>query len=210
MSTAKNSSILGGVFYCSVKDGGIYLNIFLTGEKQVGKSTIIDLVLNELLIRESTVGFKTSLNTTIKLRTFSIESINIPISKSKCLNIGYYEKGEKFAITSTFEDVGVEILERCLLASSQFVVLDELGFFEEDAISFQGKLHQVLDSNKVVLGVIKRHSSSFLDSIRQRDDILLFDVTIENREDIYEKVLTLIAKTIKGSGVKCLNEIKLL
>lgn len=168
------------------------MNIFLTGEKQVGKSTIINSVTNELGISEKIIGFRTLLNPSAEIRTFYIEPINISLLENPYKDIGYFKDGKKTGITSTFEDYGVKLLKKCLSESSSMVLLDEVGFFEEGARNFQKKLHELLDSPKTVLGVIKEHTSEFLDSIRFREDVRILHVTLVNREEIKIELIKII------------------
>ncbi|KUK80898.1 MAG: AAA ATPase, partial [Petrotoga mobilis] len=89
-----------------------------------------------------------------------------------------------------FDKIGVQLLTN--IDDADLVIMDELGRFELTAFKFQKKVEEVLNSDKPVLGVIKDESNTFLDRIRNRKDVRIFRVTLENREEVYKEVLSLI------------------
>lgn len=161
-------------------------NIFLTGDKQVGKSTIINRILAEYNGRVT--GFKTLLETDPH-RRFYLHSLNPNIiSAEKAYISKKTEQGYSKANVEAFDGFGVEILNDCLINPPDLIVLDELGLFESDAIHFQELVHQCLDARTPVLGVLKAKSSPFLDSIRYRNDVTIYSITLENREEQYKRM----------------------
>jgi len=85
---------------------------------------------------------------------------------------------EKFKVqTEVFDDLGVELLRQ----KAEIVVLDELGRFELEAKKFQKEVFSLLDSEKIVIGVIKAESNPFLDKIRQRDDLIIHELEESNQ-----------------------------
>nr|WP_279289913.1 nucleoside-triphosphatase [Clostridium botulinum] len=89
----------------------------------------------------------------------------------------------------TFENKGVEILNTSL-TNSDLIILDEIGFLEENAEKFKSSVRNILNSNKVVLGVLKEFDSPFLNEIRSRKDITLLNVTLKNRDYITNHILS--------------------
>jgi len=159
-------------------------NIFLTGDKQVGKSTIINRFLAEYNGR--VCGFKTLLETD-PYRRFYLHSLNPQITFNEKIYISKInEQGFLKGNIEGFDSFGVEILNDCLTSPPDLIVFDELGLFESDAILFQKAVHKCLDSPIPVLGVLKAKSSPFLDSIRYRNDVTIYNVTLENREEMNE------------------------
>ena len=57
-------------------------------------------------------------------------------------------------------------------------------------------IKKVLDSNKAVLGVLKKKNCSLINDIKKRDDLLLLEVDKNNRDfiykDIYKAILDLL------------------
>lgn len=72
------------------------------------------------------------------------------------------------------------------MSDSKYILMDELGFFEKDSYFFQEKVNQVFDSDKVVIGVIKKRDNPFLNKIRERSDVEIIEITLENREEMYK------------------------
>ena len=93
-------------------------------------------------------------------------------------------------------DVGiVSILEKSL-RDKDIIILDELGFFENDSEKFKRKIYELLDSNKVILGTIKDYDCEFLNNLKKREDILLIEVTKENREEILDELVKIVSNLI--------------
>lgn len=171
-------------------------NIFLTGDKQIGKSTIINRFLAEY--NGKVCGFKTLLENE-PYRKFYIESINPQITTAEKVYISKKtEEGFLKGNIEGFDSFGVEILNDCLCSSPDLIVLDELGLFESEAIHFQELVHSCLDAKTPVLGVLKAKSSPFLDSIRYRNDVTIYNVTLENREELYEIISKMISQMSQG------------
>lgn len=165
-------------------------NIFLTGPVQIGKSTIIQKIIEE--IAEPVGGFltkKINLGEENKVNIISLLNINENqtfakfLPSNKHFNIKVYNE--------VLNDFGSNILKESL-QKKHIIIMDELGFIEKDALIFQKSVHTVLDNNNLVLGVIKPKDNKFLNSIRARKDVEIIEVTIENRnaiaKDIIEKL----------------------
>ena len=70
--------------------------------------------------------------------------------------------------------------------------MDEIGPNEENASIFKEKILNVLDSDKLVLGVLQKADSRFLDSIKNRIDTKVYTVTEENRQEIKKEIINLL------------------
>lgn len=167
----------------------IMKNLFLSGDINVGKSTIIEKLIYESHISKDKIGgfYTKAYLENDKVMGFYIEPINfnskIPTIQNRL--IGYTPDGNSWvAVEKTFETFGVQILNYCLNSKFKLIIMDELGFFENKANNFQKIIHKVLSSDKKVLGCIKPFSTSFMDSIRQRKDVIEVDITRSNRNDI--------------------------
>jgi nucleoside-triphosphatase len=156
----------------------------LTGDIQVGKSTIIKTFLNNY----SGVigGFKTEpVFTKNNKKVFVLKSLNNftgKLKESKLICTFSEEKGRLIPLTNTFEDLGVRTLQECLSYMPDVIIMDELGIFESEAFKFQEEVYNCLASSIPVLGVIKNKESQFLNELRARKDILVMNVTLGNRE----------------------------
>ena len=80
------------------------------------------------------------------------------------------------------------------MKEKEIIVMDELGRFELNSPAFQQKVHILLDSKKIVLGVIKSEKNFFLESIKNRKDINLYQIHRNNRNKIHHQINLLINK----------------
>lgn len=185
----------------------ILKNIFLTGDINAGKSTIINKVIN-MLEKEGQVfsGFKTlPYLEENKQIGFYIESVKGMSDEKNILErmigkcIGYRKA---IGITDTFERLGVKILKESFESQNTIIIMDELGILEKDAFTFQKLVHSTLSSKQMVLGVLKLKSHPFLNSIRNRRDVEVIEVNPKNRDNlplyIYKKI-----KSICRKGEQC-------
>lgn len=160
-------------------------NMMLTGERQVGKSTLIQFLLKDFPGR--ICGFLTLPRDGLYyLSCINSPGIHICGEQKEPFICRKNKQGKPEGITSAFDDYGAKILENCLRNKPKpdLIVMDELGVFESEAYLFQEKVLDCLNSDTPVLGVIKDKPSPFLDLLRKRDDTVFFRITEENREQM--------------------------
>lgn len=161
-------------------------NLLLTGDKHIGKSTLLKRLLEEYpaLRRGGFVTLPAPPGHRFKLLDLNPAADNRP-DRLICRQIS--ERGYE-GIAETFETRGVQSLERCLPGEVDCIVMDELGSFESQAAHFQALVHTCLDSPLPVLGVLKQKSHPFLNSIHAREDVKIFTITLENRDTIFDEL----------------------
>lgn len=115
----------------------------------------------------------------------------------RCINENHW-----VSIPATFDGYGVKLLTDCVKARPDLIVMDELGFFENNAVLFQEKVLEILDSDTPVLGVLKKKETPFLNSIRCRNDVSIFVVNKGSRDGIFPMVLDGIQRVICRNGEK--------
>ena len=153
------------------------MNIFLTGPVNIGKTSVIQSVLYQLNVEID--GFYTEAFTyKNKVLGFIMKHYK---NENEPFIIGL--KDSPFScqpLTEHFDRYGLELLSG-ISNTSEVVIMDELGILEKDAINYQEEILKILDSKKFVLGVIKNKENSFLNEIRNRPDVMLIDVDMNNR-----------------------------
>lgn len=169
-------------------------HIFLTGEKQVGKSAILNRVLEELAVTPGGyrtlplfIGGRRKGNYLHGLTGIAPYENDSPIS----IRVG---EQKSIPLTETFETLGVKILEEAL-KSDTWMLADEVGKLERDAKEFQEVFFQCLDEKPVVLGVLQKTDTPFVRAIMEREDVTVLEVTAGNRETVYEKILSRLQTT---------------
>jgi len=164
------------------------MKIFLEGNINIGKSTIINTFLTEY--KGKIAGFKTVREQTALDDFFGIYLLDI--NDKKCsLTIenragDCFEDKSLFCYKDVFNIYGVELLNNYI--DSDLIIMDELGILEDDCDLFKDAVIRCLDSDKNILGVIKNKSSEFLDGVRNRKDVQIIKVTHENRDIVLSEL----------------------
>jgi len=153
------------------------MNIFLTGKIGAGKSTAIRSFLRKT--NRSYGGFETKLLANLVVLSDLASNKTEVVAKRNGANWEVIRTG--------FEGIGKAAIERAL-AERDIVVMDELGRFELDCKQFQKSVFSAINSDRNVLGVLKNESNPFLDKIRSLKEIVIMEVTEDNREFIPELI----------------------
>ncbi|HJJ39239.1 MAG TPA: hypothetical protein O0X42_03780 [Methanocorpusculum sp.] len=158
-------------------------HIFLTGEVQIGKSTIISKAVDMLGITPA--GFRTK--GAHYQPDGSSDVVIYPAEKTpeEGYAAAHRSPTGKTVFTEIFNTFGTIYLKR----PAELILMDELGYMESSADEFQMAVFETLDGETPVLGVIRNKSTPFLDAVRKRDDIILITVTEQNRDFIPEKIV---------------------
>nr|WP_275891428.1 nucleoside-triphosphatase [Ruminococcus sp. OA3] len=167
------------------------MHIFLTGEKQVGKSTILNRVFEKMAVRPT--GYQTfPLFINSQRKGNYLHGLNgiPPYENDSPISIRVEER-KSVPLTETFETLGVKILEEAL-ESDAWMLADEVGKLERDANEFQKAFFRCLDEKPVVLGVLQKTDMPFVKAIIEREDVSVLEVTVENREAVFRKILNIL------------------
>lgn len=159
-------------------------HIFLTGDLQVGKSTIITKVLKETNLRLG--GFKTLGANYAK--DGSSDIIIFPADGS--IENGHIAAHRKTGGKEVFPEIFSEHGTKFLSKPAELIIMDELGFMENDTETFKKKVLELLNGDTPILGVVRNMKTPFLDSVRENKNTEVITVTKENREEIFKLVLT--------------------
>ena len=164
-------------------------HLFLTGEKQVGKSTLLRRLIDARALE--CAGFET--------RAFSIDGerrgftlhgrVALPPYENDCIVCARIGERRSVPVPETFETNGVLILARSLSSGAPFILMDELGRLERDAHGFIAQVGACLDSEKRVLGVLQKCSADHIQTIMAREDVTVITVTEDNRDLLFEHLL---------------------
>ncbi len=175
------------------------MHIFLTGDVQVGKSTIINKTLAALKI-ERPGGFR---SVSVPDLPDGAMSVYLLAAAEKAPVMGDFNcvgirKGcgrgiEKFP--QAFETAGVQALKNA--EQSRLILMDEVGRMESAAARFSARMEALLDGSVPILGVVQKIADTPLtNAIRTHPNVRVLTVTKENREQMAQEVLRLISKEL--------------
>jgi len=175
-------------------------NILLTGDKGIGKTTIINNVLNrfQTFCDLNLGGFCTLRNIYNKddkeIREFFIKSLSDNETKKVSENTIIDGKWYINSFLNEFNNFSYNLVKS--VDNSDLIILDEIGFLEENAYDFVDALHLALSSDRLVLGIIRNKDCDFINSIKNRDDVLIINVGIDNRDILVDEIYNLICNHI--------------
>jgi len=167
-------------------------NIFITGTIHIGKSTILNKVIERLSHLEI-AGFRTlPIYEDKKKKGFIFESIK---GARKIFAHVDLKSDNQFDIyqfnLEIFEQVGVATLKKAL-KKSDLVLMDEIGMMEQQAEKFKQTIIACLNSPKFVLGAFQQRASWFSTILKKRNDTAIFPINKINRDSIPELIIELI------------------
>jgi nucleoside-triphosphatase len=164
-------------------------HIFLTGEKQVGKSTLWKKVLAQSGI--SPAGFQT-LEYLVNgcFRGYRLHGLGrTPAELGNDIPVSVFLRRKlHLPVSESFDVFGTALL-KLSLEDGGFILMDELGIFERSAVAFRQTVVDCLNSDCHVLGVLQKADDPFLVEILNRPDVLVFTVTKENRDALVQPLL---------------------
>ena len=175
------------------------MHIFLTGDVQVGKSTIIKKTLAALKLRDIG-GFR---------------SVSVPDLPDGAMSVYLIPAGDEHPMMGDWNRVGIrkgcgrgigkfpEAFERAgvqALVDAEnmpLILMDEVGRMESAAARFSERILALLDGSAPILGVVQKIADTKLtNAIRQHPNVRVLTVTKENREKLAEEVLRLVSKEL--------------
>jgi len=160
------------------------MNLFLTGEIQVGKSTVIAKIL--MLLKLKPKGFRTYFGPDRGFpdRLLYMNSADKPKIYNRDYAVAIFTKeSPPQALMEKFDTFGVELIQSAR-TGTKLILMDECGNLERDAHLFQKEILATLDGTIPILGVIKQTSSGWTDILRNHPQVRFFTVTEANRDDM--------------------------
>lgn len=172
------------------------MNYLLTGHPGVGKTTIIKKIIEKLKLPAG--GFYTE----------EIREDNVRMGFAVATLSGFkgvlahrnfksrYKVGNYGVGVYTLNRIGVKEIQMCLM-EKKIIVIDEIGKMELLSPQFQEVVEKALNADNPVLGTVTLAHHPFAQKVKAREDVKIFEVTRENRDEIL-KTLTKELKKIKS------------
>lgn len=162
------------------------MHIFLTGEIQIGKSTVIQKTIKLLNLNHG--GFKTYFgeDRNSKNKALYMNSANEENAYDEKNIIVQFKEGQAPLVdVQKFNIYGSKLI-RDARNKADLVLMDECGSLEGKAYEFQDEIINTLNESKPVLGVVKLASQGWTDTIRNHPNVKMITVTKENRDYLPE------------------------
>ncbi len=152
----------------------------MTGEKRVGKSTLINGYLAGFSGKVG--GFRTIRCEESSLGRNAVYLVPLGDQPEEQHFLFHCPPAEKAEVWARFDELGCRALEAS--ADCELLVMDELGPTEEGAEQFRQAVMQALDGDIPVIGVIQKANSAFLDAVKNHPQVDVVEVTLENRDQL--------------------------
>lgn len=155
-------------------------HLFLTGEKQVGKSTL----LCRLTADKPLPGGFLTIRKAQDNGDFAVYMLHP--QNDHCREENWLFTCGKPVDPQRFDDLGC----RYLLESSSrsFLIMDELGPKENNAHAFQSAVLQALNADTPIYGVLQEADSAFLRQVAAHPKVQIVQVTKKNRNALYQEL----------------------
>lgn len=176
-------------------------HVFFTGEIQVGKSTALRKTVARL--GWSWGGFQTVFT---GRGTAEARLCLCPWGDGRCLPertvaLGVPGKGMT-PLPGAFDRLGPPLLTPG--SGTGLLILDELGYLEQEAEGFRRAVFAALGGAVPCLGVLRGGLPGWLSDIAARADVTVLSVTERNRDAVPEIALELLRKSGETGG-RCCN-----
>ena len=154
-------------------------HLFLTGPKQIGKSTVLRKLLQDRKVKIG--GFRT-----VRIPLEDGASIHmVAPSETEYTDenrIFSRRKGGLYIDPSDFDRIGCGLLADT--GDCDLILMDELGPNEANSEKFRQAVWNTLDGEKSVYGVLQVADSDFLDAVAARPDVQVITISLENRDSM--------------------------
>ncbi|MDR4506762.1 MAG: nucleoside-triphosphatase [Candidatus Brocadiaceae bacterium] len=161
-------------------------NIFLTGAPSSGKTTIIKKVIK--ILKFPANGFYTEEERIEGRRVgFSMHTLD-----GRKGYLAHQDIASEFHIRRY--GVSIENIEKIAVPSimpvgEQVIILDEIGKMECFSKIFKQAAISALDAANIVIGAITLGGDEFIREIKNRDDIEIHEVTMDNRNSLPGEII---------------------
>ncbi len=169
------------------------MHVFLTGDKQIGKSTALRRAA--ALLGRPLYGFRTFfLDRTDAQKALYMLPAASQAAPQESSIVTRFIDNVPHPLTERFNEIGCSLLREAQRHPEGLILMDECSRFERDALPFQEEILHCLDGDIPVLGVIRLSAQGWVDRIRCHPQVRLLTVTPENRQEMPQTILSLIVK----------------
>lgn len=163
-------------------------NLLIIGNPRVGKTTLIESIVNEF--KDRVGGFITKeFKQNGERQGFEIVTLDGQKSVLADKDFASNYKVSKYGVNiDNLEQIGVPAVERAL-TEKEIIVIDEIGNMEIASKKFCEVVEKALKSKQIVLATIHAYDNPFSNMIKKREDVQIFELTQENKEQIKRDIV---------------------
>lgn len=170
------------------------MHVLIVGPRQVGKSTLIQKVLDA--VDRPVYGFATKredalYNPELGYPIYIYPAHGPRIQTSDNL-LGYCHDRKPDVNTEVFETFAKTLQETP--AAGSVILMDELGFMESDAEQFKAAVLKHMDGDIPIIAAVKEKNTPFLDQVKNHPNCKCFFINEENRDELTEIVISYLKK----------------
>ncbi|MEA2104442.1 MAG: NTPase [Candidatus Cloacimonadota bacterium] len=171
-------------------------NILITGFPNIGKTTLMQKVREKLTCKIG--GFITYEKFVKGTRTgFYIEDFSGNRMTMADINLDSPYQFAQYGVSiDAFEKIGIPALYEAQ-KNADIILIDEIGTMESFSDEFCTLLIEVFNTPKPLLATIKKKDSVLTSTLKNREDVLLFNLTTENRNLLVGKILEKVEKNLR-------------
>lgn len=161
-------------------------HLFLTGENQVGKTTLLNRLLAYWDL--TVAGYRTQpfqVGGMVKGHCLVSLLPNWPDQKNHVPCIIRVDGQRRVGVPLAFDQTGADILESSRKSGAQMILMDQLGALERSAYLFLNQVRLSLDGPVPVVGILQQEDFPLKQEIMARPDTRVVTVTKQNRDALY-------------------------
>lgn len=176
-------------------------HLLICGERGAGKSSLIAKLLSAAEVNVG--GFVTKRESVADENGFYPIYIH-PAAQArdkwqygKENLLGICDSHSSVCHREVFDTLGVQQLQ----SGGDVILMDELGFLENEALAFQKAVLDALDGDTPVIAAVKSKETDFLNAVRTHPSAKLVYLDADNREMLFEELLPWFIALIREAKV---------
>ena len=169
------------------------MNILITGKKQSGKSTLARNIIEKF---KFSIGGYVTLPLIENCNIVGYEMVKLPDKENRQTIITIDSDGKGQPNPSVFLTFGKDCVMDSLCCDYDFLLFDEIGRIERNTSVFISAINKALDSDENVLAVLKKEDIPFINEIKKRKDVKLWDIDLIDREKAFFEIVEYIEREL--------------
>ncbi len=147
-------------------------HLLITGNKKSGKTTVLNEILKDLSSFGGIITYAIR-DDKHAPKCVMLSDINNP-DINGVIAVRDEAGTSLLPMPDTFDHLGVDILCKCYQSSDELIVIDEIGFLENNALHYQNEILKCFD--KKVIATIRKELTNFTEKLTQRQDVYFVDI----------------------------------